>query len=214
MYLGFIAYNEYLLVLYAFHKFESAALFAAYSITIYDWSYVLRDIEKDSIYPFMTRKVSTVYFFGDKSLISLNVVYFSISLTNFIYICASDNLTAYLNSYVYVVGIFVQISAAFLLISAMLHAGIRLYVRIRGVTGSLDTNRFAGPNLTRSLSTTHPGVSTEFRMALRSLILVMATCSVCVFIQMMILILNYALGYANQTGAYVGPFFFYWYATF
>lgn len=212
MYSGFVVYNSYVIIFYAFHKFSLTFLFAAYSITIYDWSNLLRDIEKDSIHPFMiSRKLSSTYFFTHYSLIGINVIFFSITIVNFIYILAIHNLDEYLSSLVYKVGIFVQIAASFLLTCYMLYAGVKLYTRILGVTGAIDANRFAGPNISRALSASHPGVSHEFRSALRSLNLVMATCSLCVFIQMLLLALNYILGYSNKTNVYVGPFFFYWY---
>ena len=213
MYASFIIYNNYALAYYAFHKFDSAFLFAAYSITIYDWSYVLRDIEKDTISPFMTRKMKSIYLLSDATLIIINIIFWGISIANFIDLFIINNLDIYLSSYLYLIAIFIQIIASLVIIGLMLHSGWKLGVRITGVTVNLDSNQFANNhqlNNTQSLSISHPGVSSEFQKALFSLNIVMFVCFICVAIQMILLTLNYALGYANQSGVYVGPFYFYW----
>jgi hypothetical protein len=55
LYFGFIIAKEYTLVPYSFHKLEPPALFAAYSLTINEWSNVLFEIQEDSLFPFLLR---------------------------------------------------------------------------------------------------------------------------------------------------------------
>ena len=40
---------------------------------------------------------------------------------------------------------------------------------------------------------------------------VMFVCFSCILVQVLLLMLNYALGYSNKTGKSVGPQYFYWY---
>ena len=47
MYVGFITTQDYVLYLYAWHKFTVSLLFTAYSIMISDWIGVLYDLRED-----------------------------------------------------------------------------------------------------------------------------------------------------------------------
>eukprot|EP00602_Paraphysomonas_sp_CaronLab_P003100 CAMPEP_0185033372 /NCGR_PEP_ID=MMETSP1103-20130426/22241_1 /TAXON_ID=36769 /ORGANISM="Paraphysomonas bandaiensis, Strain Caron Lab Isolate" /LENGTH=385 /DNA_ID=CAMNT_0027569607 /DNA_START=595 /DNA_END=1752 /DNA_ORIENTATION=- len=108
----------------------------------------------------------------------------------------------------------------------MLSAGIRLSRRIRGVSGMLNatantsasslsvnllTGRMNGSSSSNSVRTRH---STQaymgFETALNRLITVMATCALCICIQLVLLLLNYVLGYQRQPDKSVGPELFYW----
>lgn len=52
--------------------------------------------------------------------------------------------------------------------------------------------------------------TSEFQSALHNLNMVMLTCTICILIQMLFLMLNYALGYSDSTDKTVGPPLFYW----
>lgn len=226
------------MIAYSFHKLSSAFFFAGLSITISDWSSVLYDINEFKLFPFLLRKWT---------LLTINLFYFIISLTNFICCYALKDLDNYTANPIYVVGIFFQISASILLTGIMLHAGLKLYSRISGAAGNLDSSYHGTlssrtPNSRSTKSTietvtnpthnlpngiptmslsqnsnktrddsndieanqestaisaaSHPSVasnisnvngsfdgSLEFRNALRNLNLVMATCSICISVQ-------------------------------
>eukprot|EP01038_Epipyxis_sp_PR26KG_P006607 gene6607-9074_t len=196
MYCGFIATGNYTLESYSFHKFETAFLFAAFSITIHDWSAVLYQIHEYKLYHFL---------FGRATLISVNVIYAMISIINFIFCYALADLDVYLSSPVYLIGIFFQLGTSLLLTGFMLAAGLKLSLRIQGAAGELNNNHIAVRQ--NSLATKN---NSEFKSALLTLNSVMATCTACIFLQVILLSLNYGLGYASRTNAYVGPVFFYW----
>jgi hypothetical protein len=183
MYIGFVLYNQYKLPLYAFHRLSAATLFAAYSITIYDWSKVLKDIEKDTIYPFMRRRIGSIYYFSAASLLAINAIFIGLSATNFVYIFIANDLEEYLDSFFYIAALYVQIAASLLLTCCMLYAGVKLYLRILGVSGALGGSTHGQG----TMSAAEIGISKEFRSALRSLNFVMATCSFCIFIQVRLL---------------------------
>ncbi len=136
MYISFVAVGDYTLASYAFHKFESASLFAALSITISDWATVLHDIHEYDLAHFFLRKYS---------LITINMIYFAISFINFTFCFTLDNLNAYLGTPIYVTGIFFQISVSILLTGLMLHAGLKLYGRISGAAGNNMTGSESAP---------------------------------------------------------------------
>lgn len=189
MYSGFIIINGYIDKAYAFHKFSCAFIFAAYSITISDWASVLHDIREVSTFPLLFRKAT---------LIALNMIIFLISTANFIYIISLDNLSTYLSSGLYVTAIFIQVFASLVLTVYMLQAGLKLAHRIGGAMSVF--NKGAGSS----------GPRHEFLGALMTLNLVTGCCTLSIFIQMIILSLNYLLGLSTSTRGYVGPAFFYW----
>lgn len=131
MYAEFIQHEDYTLVTYSFHKFESAFLFAAFSITVNDWTSVLYDIHEYNLYPFLVRKAT---------LIAINVLYFLISLLNFIFCFTFSQFNSYTSSSVYITGIFLQVSMSVVLTLFMLSAGLRLSFRIQGVVGECHSN--------------------------------------------------------------------------
>lgn len=221
LYIGFILYGDYRLYLYSFHKVESAFFFAAFSITVYDWGTVLYDIREYQKYPFILRR---------GVIVLLNIVYMTVSFMNF-FICfaGGGSMDAFLDSPEYLVGVFVQITISFVLTCAMLGAGLKLSWRIRGAAGGLDDvsalNRISSRFMafTFSKQSQHSGVSThrrtnetnkEFWHALSNLNMVMGTCAACLFLQILLLVLNYALGFYNESGKTVGPLWFYWTAYF
>ena len=189
MYVGFILLDgQYSIVAYSFHKLECACLFSAYSITISDWSSVLLEIREDE------------YFYNIRYyiLIFVNLVIWLVSLANFV-LCLTDkdkNLDAYTSSPIYYVGLVVQMTSSLILTCVMLHAGLKLYWRIKGVAGG-------GAVLSHSQTTPNRGYnpanrqkaqgvggssvistqSAEFQSALVCLIAVMATCTICEIIQ-------------------------------
>lgn len=122
------------MVTYSFHKLASTFLFAALSITISDWASVLRDINEYAVHGFLFRRAT---------LISLNVVYITIAVVNFILCLVLKNLDAYLNSPLYTCAIFLQIIMNFLLTTMMLHAGLKLYARIHGAVGNIDQSSYS-----------------------------------------------------------------------
>ena len=106
---------------------------------------------------------------------------------------------------------------------------MKLSWRIQGAAGGLDNsstittiaNRFAA--FTNTFRRHQSGISThhqtnetnkEFWSALINLNIVMAVCAACLFLQILLLVLNYALGYYNKSGKTVGPVWFYWTAYF
>lgn len=140
LYIGFITTGEYTLVTYSFHKFASTFLFAALSVTISDWAAVLHDIQEYQLHSFLFRRAT---------LISINVIYASISLVNFIFCYSLSDLESYTNSPIYQCAIFLQIIMNVLLTAFMLHAGLKLYARIHGAVGNIDSsyhgnNRYSG----------------------------------------------------------------------
>lgn len=253
MYISFIIYGEYTLILYSFHRFESALLFAAFSITIADWGALLFDIQEfKSLYLFLIRKASLVF---------LNTVYFFISIINFVFCYSLSDFNTYLNSPANITGIFIQVFVTLLLTCFMLHAGLKLSWRLKGAAGVDQRNNNSNRSRTQQLipswlKRSKPSLlpvasenggkvpvrsfantttnAAEFLDAIRTLNIVMATCTACIFIQVcsgflftlwhqlfnlivlpyqsILLILNYALGDSSSTSKSVGPSLFYWYA--
>lgn len=120
MYIAFVLTGDYTLVTYSFHKFSSALLFSAYSMTIYDWSAVLYDIKEIDHRPL---------FFRRNSLIGVTVLMFLISAVNFVYMYTTSGVNSYINSPLYVTNIFLQVVAGLFLTGMMLSAGVRLSIR-------------------------------------------------------------------------------------
>lgn len=213
MYIAFVATGDYTLVSYSFHKFNSALLFAAYSMTIYDWSAVLYDIKEIDHRPL---------FFRRNSLIAITVLMFGTSAVNFVYMYTTSGVDSYINSPFYVVNIFLQVVSALFLTGMMLSAGVRLSVRIRGVCGELQ----------EGMTTMDTSSVRGLQSAVNRLNSVMFVCFSCILVQVrhcidyylfivvssccgaqvLLLMLNYALGYSNETGKTVGPIYFYWWA--
>ena len=92
LYIGFVATGNYVVIPYAFHKWESALLFAAYSITIYNWSAVLYDLKEDTSFPFFMRKAT---------LVGVNILFLTISFVNFVYCIYLNNLVIFSESWIY-----------------------------------------------------------------------------------------------------------------
>ena len=131
MYIEFVLYQDYTLLTYSFHKLETAFIFAAFSISVNDWTSMLYDINEYSLYPFIIRKFS---------LVVINIIYSCISITNFIFCFTFSDFSSYTNSTIYTIGIFFQIAVSLLLTLYMLSAGLRLSWRIHGVRGDNDPN--------------------------------------------------------------------------
>jgi hypothetical protein len=152
MYIGFIIvgrYNEYA---YAFHKFEAALLFMAYSVTIADWSALLYDIREDSFANFVLRR---------NTLIVINVLYTAISIANFVVCCVMGDLPTFTSSWIYIVGVLFQIFVSFSITTTMLYAGIKLSQRIRGVSKMLNSRK--GEMRYRGWSTVSAVTSSPYR---------------------------------------------------
>ena len=131
MYIEFIYSSNYTLLTYSFHKLEALFIFIAFSISIHDWTSVLYDINEYSLYPFIFRKFS---------LVLINTIYASISITSFIFCFTLSDFATYTNSTIYILGIYFQITVSLLLTLFMLSAGLRLSWRIHGVRGDNDPN--------------------------------------------------------------------------
>ncbi len=128
MYCSFFVLNRYVLMTFSFHKFQPAALFAAYSLVISDWSNVLFEIKEDNMLRFLCR---------NGSLVVVNMILLSISIANFVYCYSFPDIHTYATSDVYEVSVLVQIVAPFILTSIMLNAGLKLSWRIQGASGAL-----------------------------------------------------------------------------
>jgi hypothetical protein len=152
MYVTFILVNKYVLFTYSFHKLQSTLLLSAYSMTIYDWSNVLYDIQEIQQKP---------YLFNKTLLIGINIIFFIISLSNFIYCNVVTNIDSFTKSPIYITMIFLQISAELFLTSLMLFSGIQLSRRIHGVTGILR-NIITDPSASGGSSGTGRGYSNSF----------------------------------------------------
>lgn len=198
MYISFVIYNDYTLILYSFHRFESALVFSAFSITISDWGALLLDIQEfKSSYLFLLRKAS---------LLVINIVYFLISALNFAFCYSLSDFDTYLNSPTNIAGIFIQIFVTMLLAFFMLHAGLKLSWRLKGASGDQTNSGFQDifsawlkrPTRKSLLGSEKPysgaisGITTrstatanakEFHSAIRTLNIVMGTCTVCIFLQ-------------------------------
>jgi hypothetical protein len=173
LYITFISQHEYTLTTYSFHKFSSAFLFAAFSLTISDWSAVLHDINEYELQPFLLRKAT---------LVGINVLYALVSLANFIFCYTLDNFDSYTSSTPYIVGIFFQISVSLILTLFMLSAGLKLAWRIHGVSGA--RNDLSSPRgNTYGIRLTSDKQFQQFSSALWNLNVVMATCAVCIILQ-------------------------------
>lgn len=126
MYASFCHSGTYDVVTYAFHKLECAFVFAAYSITITDWSSMLHEIHEDSRVPFLLKR-GIVW--------TINLLVTIIALLNFIYCLAMNNLDSYTQTPIYLMGVVTQLCASLLLTCVMLQGGIKLAWRIRGASG-------------------------------------------------------------------------------
>lgn len=74
--------------------------------------------------------------------------------------------------------------------------------RIRGVCGEL---REGMTTLDKDTSSVR-----GLQSAVNRLNSVMFVCFSCILVQVLLLMLNYAFGYSNETGKTVGPLYFYW----
>lgn len=204
MYCEFVINQRYTLTTYSFHKFESAFLFAALSITISDWGKVLYSIQEYNLYPFLFRRAT---------LVSINLIYWLISIINFIFCYTLDDFDSYTSSALYTICIFFQVSVSVVLIVLMLSAGLKLAWRIHGVSGSNQNNNNSNNNAANNnnrinrvnnYSITGSSVSfftyrriegydgqSEFRSALWNLNVVMGTCAVCLLMQVSAAIFKY-----------------------
>lgn len=194
-----------MIITYCFHKFESFSLFFAYSITIYDWSTLLHEINEDTLFRYLARGAT---------LIIINVVYFTICSLQVFSLFATKSIASYVLSAIYDIGIYAQILASLSITTIFLTAGLKLWYRIKGVAGSDSGNDSSmtiniSPFKRRSQTQTNNS-SIEFRNALFNLILVMSTCTTCILIQILLLVLNQALGYSTSPDKYVIGWAFFW----
>ena len=166
MYASFFIDGDYVLGTYSFHKLEAAAVFGAFSLVISDWSAVLFEIREDSFAPFIFRSIS---------LIAINILLSSISFINFIYCYSIDSLSSYADSEIYIAGLFIQIIAPFVLTCLMLHAGIKLYLRIQGASRRINESQ------------EHSQKNKEFQSALFHLIILMSSLAIAIFIQVLLI---------------------------
>jgi len=207
MYVGFIMTGNYMIITYCFHKFESFSLFFAYSITIYDWSTLLHEINEDTLFRYLARGAT---------LIIINVVYFTICSLQVFSLFSTKSIASYVLSAIYDIGIYAQILASLSITTIFLSAGLKLWYRIKGVAGNDSGNDSSmtiniSPFKRRSQTQIQTNNSSvEFRNALFNLILVMSTCSTCILIQILLLILNQAFGYATSPDKYIVGWAFFW----
>jgi hypothetical protein len=178
MYMAFTLTGDYTLVTYSFHKFSSPCLFAAYSMTIYDWSSVLYDIKEIDHRPL---------FFRRNSLIFITVVMVLMNLLNFIYMLTTTSVDSYINSPLYVANIFLNVIAALFITGMMLSAGLRLSVRIKGVCGELGDAISMPPAYVIAQTNSVKGLQS----AVNRLNSVMLVCFTCILIQVLLWILDF-----------------------
>jgi len=183
MYVSFILLGEYESKTYAFHKLENFFLISALAITIHECCNTLYEIKEDTAYPFLLKKIS---------LIVLTFIVFVVSVLNFGYCLAMNDINAFVQTPIYVTGIVTQFVSAALLVFFMLKAGLRLASRIKGATDT--TSRIS---------------NVELIHALRRLNWVFGFVALTCLSQVTLLILNFSLGYASNSST-VGPMYFYW----
>jgi hypothetical protein len=183
MYIAFLLTGDYTAITYSFHKFNTALLFAAYSMTIYDWSAVLYDIKEIDHRPL---------FFRRNSLIGITVVMFSISLANFIALYVANTVDSYTKSPLYVANIFLQAVSALFLTGMMLSSGVRLSIRIRGVAGELRI----GAGGAVDTDTGDTGSIRGLQSAVHRLNSVMLVCFSCILMQVCAMLCCAMLCYA------------------
>jgi len=211
LYVGFILTGNYMISTYCFHKFVSFSLFLAYSITIYDWSILLHEINEDTLFRFLARGAT---------LGIINIIFFIICLLQVIELITINSIDSFVLSAIYDIGIYAQILASLSITTIFLSAGLKLWYRIKGVAGNDNNNNdssmtmnispFKRRSSQMSSNNNTTNSSIEFKNALFNLILVMTTCSVCIFIQILLLILNQAFGYASSPYEYIGSWWFFW----
>ena len=211
LYVGFILTGNYMISTYCFHKFVSFSLFLAYSITIYDWSMLLHEINEDTLFRFLARGATLGF---------INIIFFIICLLQVIELITMNSIDSFVLSAIYDIGIYAQILASLSITTIFLSAGLKLWYRIKGVAGNDSNSNNNDSSMTMNISpfkrrssqisnnTNNSNI--EFKNALFNLILVMATCSICIFIQISLLILNQAFGYAASPYKYIGSWWFFW----
>ncbi len=132
MYVSFIRSNCYEVRTYAYHKLESTFQFAAYSITISDWTSVLYILKEESSFPFLFKKTT---------LIVINVVVSTISVLNFLSLYQrGQSLDNYVEDPIYTIGIVSQFVSGIMLTCVMLHGGLKLSSRLRGASATGKSN--------------------------------------------------------------------------
>lgn len=175
LYVEFILEHKYTLTSYSFHKFSSAFLFAAFSITISDWAGVLYDINEYELQPFLLRKAT---------LVGINGLYALVSMINFVFCYTLSDFDSYTNSSLYILGIFFQITVSLLLTLFMLSAGLKLAWRIHGVSGAqYDLGSHGSGSYGHAMRATNDKQFQQFSSALWNLNMVMGTCAVCIILQ-------------------------------
>lgn len=194
MYISFIVTDDYNVTAYAFHKYENFFLFGAYSITLWDWIFVLKAIrDDDSLIPHLLRR---------NLLLGANAVLFFISTINFIYCVAMGNMDSFIQTKIYVAGIYIQLLTSFIVTVIMLNAGLKLRDRILGATGSTGIISFTPTKGNRKSYNINQQQSSEFSSALRRLIFVMIAVGLSILLQIILLLLNLVGGYSNKASAY------------
>jgi hypothetical protein len=194
MYCSFVINNNYNILTYSFHRFETAFLFAALSITLSNWTSLLYEIHEFKLYQSI---------FSNAALVIINIIYSSISFVNFIFCLYTDDFEEYLNSLVYTISFFLQLATSFLLCLFIMFVGLKLLFRINGVAGnnsnynvnnvSTQNSNFT-PLLSPRLNLTSTSTSTatrsnkqaiDFNNALKRLVIVMTVCCLCILLKVL-----------------------------
>ena len=182
MYVSLVVIEDYNYITYSFHKFQSMFLLAAYSITINDWSSVLYSIQEIKRLPLVFRTGFLVF---------VNTVFSLFCIFDFAVIIAVRDVDRYTGTLTYKISIMLQISVTLALTLFMLYAGLGLSWRLQGVSGMLASEgRIDG---SPQLSSASPALSLGFKTALNRLIVVMITCSLCIFMQVKMVMLSFVL---------------------
>jgi hypothetical protein len=127
MYVTFLQYGAYGIKTYAFHKLECAFVFAAYSITISDWTSVLHILKEESTLPFLFKRWT---------LVLVNLFVITVCIIEFVECWMATSLMGFVNRPIYTIGLATQFVAGLMLTGVMLHGGLKLSRRIRGASGS------------------------------------------------------------------------------
>lgn len=135
MYYGLYTQGNYIYYLFAFHRLQDCLLFAAFSMTIYDWSHVLFEISEFS--------GQFSFIFSKYALIFINICFICNGLLNFIYILIIHDLNKYVDSIIYHLDQYIQGIISLIFVFLMLSCGLSLTYRIKAVAGTKTTSNSA-----------------------------------------------------------------------
>ena len=210
MYITLCVDGEYTLATYSFHRFQSMFLFGALSITISDWASVLHDIHEYDISHFLFRKVTLISINLIYAAISVINFIFCFTLSD---LDAYINSPVYVTAIFFQISVSILLTALMLHAGLKLYNrisgaagtnadnGIQKTISnplSRGSGSNRGSDKSTNNNSNNKLSVntkdleaaqeelsrmqTFDGTA-EFKSALRNLNLVMAACTLCIFLE-------------------------------